>query len=143
MSIFQPIVLHSNARETNEPRRFSQLQASSCCWTSKIRQKYFRRSYETSHGQVLLEVNHRKKNTFDHFSLSTSKDISTVEEQGSLNLFVNKLLCLKMALDGLKLVAAINILQSRKLFELRFCASFYQLNYITQGGDLISRSQNG
>ena len=39
------------------------------------------------------------------------------------------LLCLKMALDGLKLVAAINILQSRKLFEIRFCASIYLLNY--------------
>ena len=35
------------------------------------------------------------------------------------------LLCLKMALDGLKLVAAIKILQSRMLFEIRFCASFY------------------
>ena len=46
------------------------------------------------------------------------------------------LLCLKMALDGLKLVAAIKILQSRMLFEIRFCASFYLLNYITQGGHL-------
>ena len=41
-----------------------------------------------------------------------------------------------MALDGLKLVAAIKILQSRMLFEIRFCASFYLLNYITQGGHL-------
>ena len=41
------------------------------------------------------------------------------------------LLCLKMALDGLKLVAAIKILQSRMLFEIRFFASFYQLNYVT------------
>ena len=39
------------------------------------------------------------------------------------------LLCLKMALDGLKLVAAIKILQSRMLFEIRFCASFNLLNY--------------
>ena len=46
------------------------------------------------------------------------------------------LLCLKMVLDGLKLVAAIKILQSRMLFEIRFCASFYLLNYITQGGHL-------
>ena len=35
-----------------------------------------------------------------------------------------------------KLVAAIKILQSRMLFEIRFCASFYLLNYITQGGHL-------
>ena len=41
-----------------------------------------------------------------------------------------------MALDGLKLVAAIKILQSRMLFEIRFCASFYLFNYITQGGHL-------
>ena len=41
-----------------------------------------------------------------------------------------------MAPGGLKLVAAIKILQSRMLFEIRFCASFYLLNYITQGGHL-------
>ena len=41
-----------------------------------------------------------------------------------------------MAPGGLKLVAALNILQSRMLFEIRFCASFYLLNYITQGGHL-------
>ena len=41
-----------------------------------------------------------------------------------------------MAPGGLKLVAAIKILQSRLLFEIRFCASFYLLNYITQGGHL-------
>ena len=41
-----------------------------------------------------------------------------------------------MAPGGLKLVAEIKILQSRMLFEIRFCASFYLLNYITQGGHL-------
>ena len=41
-----------------------------------------------------------------------------------------------MAPGGLKLVAEIKILQSRMLFEIRFCASVNLLNYVTQGGHL-------